>query len=116
MNLVGIIRVESELNQALNSSEAQTAREKLQSRRQPPLQSGMASGARSAFVVDSPKRRPCSDHPQRAVAVIRATTSNTDATHKVNIITRMRNGEMTQTQEPLPEMPDELKALLEEKK
>jgi succinate dehydrogenase / fumarate reductase flavoprotein subunit len=41
---------------------------------------------------------------------------NTDAKFaKVNIITRINNGEMTQTQEPLPEIPDELKALLEEK-
>jgi succinate dehydrogenase / fumarate reductase flavoprotein subunit len=35
---------------------------------------------------------------------------------KVNIVVRESNGVMTLTQEPLPELPDELKALLEEKK
>jgi hypothetical protein len=34
----------------------------------------------------------------------------------VNIVVRKSNGVMTLTQEPLPELPDELKALLEEKK
>ncbi|MGH7783015.1 MAG: fumarate reductase/succinate dehydrogenase flavoprotein subunit, partial [Candidatus Binatia bacterium] len=42
---------------------------------------------------------------------------NTDAKFaKVNIVVRRSNGEMTVTQEPLPEMPNELKTLLEEKK
>jgi succinate dehydrogenase / fumarate reductase flavoprotein subunit len=35
---------------------------------------------------------------------------------KVNIVVRKRDGGLTLTQEPLPEMPDDLKALLEEKK
>jgi succinate dehydrogenase / fumarate reductase flavoprotein subunit len=35
---------------------------------------------------------------------------------KVNIVLRKKNGEWSLTQEPLPEMPDELKALFEEKK
>jgi succinate dehydrogenase / fumarate reductase flavoprotein subunit len=35
---------------------------------------------------------------------------------KVNVVVRKINGEMTLTQEPLPQMPDELKALLEESK
>jgi succinate dehydrogenase / fumarate reductase flavoprotein subunit len=35
---------------------------------------------------------------------------------KVNIIIRRKNGALTVSQEPLPEMPDELKLLLEEKK
>ena len=42
---------------------------------------------------------------------------NTDANFaKVNIVLRRRNGALTVTEEPLPEMPDELKTLLEEKK
>ncbi|MGE5060144.1 MAG: hypothetical protein ACM3N3_12975, partial [Betaproteobacteria bacterium] len=41
---------------------------------------------------------------------------NTDAKFaKVNVVIRKRNGQMTLAQEPLPEMPGELKALLEEK-
>ncbi|APR81040.1 Succinate dehydrogenase flavoprotein subunit protein [Minicystis rosea] len=35
---------------------------------------------------------------------------------KVNVVIRKVNGEMSVTEEPLPEMPDELKALFEEKK
>jgi succinate dehydrogenase / fumarate reductase flavoprotein subunit len=42
---------------------------------------------------------------------------NTDAKFaKVNIVLRRRNGALSITQEALPEMPDELKILLEEKK
>jgi succinate dehydrogenase / fumarate reductase flavoprotein subunit len=42
---------------------------------------------------------------------------NTDAKFaKVNVIVRLKNGELGLSQEPLPEVPDELKALLEEKK
>ena len=42
---------------------------------------------------------------------------NTDARFaKVNVVLRMKNGAFTLSQEPLPEMPDELKALLEETK
>jgi succinate dehydrogenase / fumarate reductase flavoprotein subunit len=35
---------------------------------------------------------------------------------KVNIVIRKKNGEWSLNQEPLPEMPDDLKALFEEKK
>jgi succinate dehydrogenase / fumarate reductase flavoprotein subunit len=35
---------------------------------------------------------------------------------KINIVIRKKNGAMTLAQEPLPEMPEDLKALLEEKK
>jgi succinate dehydrogenase / fumarate reductase flavoprotein subunit len=35
---------------------------------------------------------------------------------KINIVMRRKNGDLTASQEPLPEMPDELKLLLEEKK
>ena len=35
---------------------------------------------------------------------------------KTNIVIRRKNGDLTASQEPLPEMPDELKILLEEKK
>jgi succinate dehydrogenase / fumarate reductase flavoprotein subunit len=42
---------------------------------------------------------------------------NTDAKFaKVNIVVRRKDGELSLSEEPLPEMPDELKALLEEKK
>jgi succinate dehydrogenase / fumarate reductase flavoprotein subunit len=42
---------------------------------------------------------------------------NTDARFaKINVVIRKKNGEMTLSEEPLPEMPAELKALLEEKK
>ena len=34
---------------------------------------------------------------------------------RVNVVTRRADGEMIVAQEPLPEMPDELKALFEEK-
>jgi succinate dehydrogenase / fumarate reductase flavoprotein subunit len=42
---------------------------------------------------------------------------NTDGKFaKVNIVVRKKGPEMSLAQEPLPELPDELKALLEEKK
>jgi succinate dehydrogenase / fumarate reductase flavoprotein subunit len=41
---------------------------------------------------------------------------NTDrAFGQVNVVTRRHNGEMTVVQEPLAEMPDELKQICEEK-
>jgi succinate dehydrogenase / fumarate reductase flavoprotein subunit len=35
---------------------------------------------------------------------------------KINVVIRRRNGQLTVAQEPLPEMPDELKQLLQERK
>ena len=39
-----------------------------------------------------------------------------DRLGKVNMVIRKRGGEFSVTEEPIPEMPPELKALLQEKK
>ena len=120
-DLVGIIRVESELNQALeNYSKAQTAARRMSKSKAIVTYNpgwhlaldlhSLLTFAEAATLAAIMRKESRGGHT-------RDDFPNTDAKFaKVNIIDAQEDGEMTQTQEPLPEMPDELKALLEEKK
>jgi len=119
-DLVGIIRVESELNQALEIIQKLKQRSKnckVEGNRHYNPGWHLALDLHSLLTFAEAATLAAIIRKESRGGHTRDDFPNTDAKFaKVNIITRMRNGEMTQTQEPLPEMPDELKALLEEKK
>jgi succinate dehydrogenase / fumarate reductase, flavoprotein subunit len=119
-NLVGIIRTESELKKALDviGRLKERARNlKVEGNRQ--YNSGwhlaldlhsLLSFAEAATIAAIERKESRGGHT-------RDDYPNTDPKFaKTNIVIRRKNGDLTASQEPLPEMPDELKILLEEKK
>ena len=119
-NLVGIIRVESELNQALEVIQKLKQRSKqvkVEGNRHYNPGWHLALDLHSLLTFAEAATLAAIMRKESRGGHTRDDFPNTDAKFaKVNIINRIKNGEMTLTQEPLPEMPDELKALLEEKK
>jgi succinate dehydrogenase / fumarate reductase flavoprotein subunit len=119
-DLVGIIRVESELKQALNVLQKikQRARNvKVEGHRQFNTGWHLALDLHSLLTFAEAATLAAIERKESRGGHTRDDYPNTDAKFaKVNIVVRKSGDGMTLAQEPLPEMPDELKALLEEKK
>jgi succinate dehydrogenase / fumarate reductase flavoprotein subunit len=119
-NLVGIIRTESELKKALDvigqlKERAQNLKVEGNRQYNPGWHlaldlHSLLSFAEAATVAAIERKESRGGHT-------RDDYPNTDPKFaKINIVMRRKNGDLTASQEPLPEMPDELKLLLEEKK
>ena len=119
-NLVGIIRVESELRQALEiiqKLKQRTRNVKVEGNRQYNPGWHLALDLHSLLTFAEAATLAAIERKESRGGHTRDDYPNTDAKFaKVNVIVRMKNGELILSQEPLPEMPDDLKALLEEKK
>jgi succinate dehydrogenase / fumarate reductase, flavoprotein subunit len=118
-DLVGIIRVESELLQALEiirKLKERSQNVKIEGNRQynPGWHTALdlhslLSFAEAATLAAIERKESRGGHT-------RDDYPNTDPRFaKLNIVIRKNNGEMALSHEPLPEIPDDLKALLEEK-
>ena len=119
-DLVGIIRAESELKQALEILQQlkQRARQvKVEGHRQFNTGWHLALDLHSLLTFAEAATLAAIERKESRGGHTRDDFPNPDAKFaKVNIVVRKTEGGMTLTQEPLPEMPDDLKALLEEKK
>jgi succinate dehydrogenase / fumarate reductase flavoprotein subunit len=119
-DLVGIIRVESELKQALEIIQMLKKRSrnvKVEGNRQFNTGWHLALDLHSLLTFAEAATLAALERKESRGGHTRDDYPATDAKFaKVNIVVRKADGGMTLTQEPLPEMPDELKALLEESK
>ncbi len=119
-DLVGIIRVESELNQALEIIDKlrdRSRRVKVEGNRQYNPGWHLALDLHSLLTFAEAATFAAIDRKESRGGHTRDDYPNTDARFaKINVVIRKKNGKMTLSEEPLPEMPAELKALLEEKK
>jgi succinate dehydrogenase / fumarate reductase flavoprotein subunit len=119
-DLVGIIRTESELKQALEiiqQLKRRTQNVKVEGNRHYNPGWHLALDLHSLLTFAESATLAAIERKESRGGHTRDDFPNTDAKFaKVNIVVRKKGPEMTLTQEPLPEMPDELKALLEEKK
>jgi len=119
-NLVGIIRTEPELVQALSELEKlkeRLARVTVQGHRQYNPGWHLALDLHHMLTVAESITRSAIERKESRGGHTRDDFPGTDATlGKVNMVTRRPKGEMTVCQEPLPEIPDELKQILEELK
>jgi len=119
-DLVGIIRAESELKQAVEILQQlkQRARQvKVEGHRQFNTGWHLALDLHSLLTFAEAATLAAIERKESRGGHTRDDFPNPDAKFaKVNIVVRKTEGGMTLTQEPLPEMPDDLKALLEEKK
>jgi succinate dehydrogenase / fumarate reductase flavoprotein subunit len=119
-DLVGIIRTESELKQALENIARlkQRARNvKVEGNRQFNTGWHLALDLHSLLTFAEAATLAAIERKESRGGHTRNDYPNADAKFaKVNIVIRKKNGEMALSQEPLPQLPDELKALLEEKK
>jgi succinate dehydrogenase / fumarate reductase flavoprotein subunit len=119
-NLVGIIRTESELKKALG--EIAKLRERLsrvsvEGNRQYNPGWHLALDLRTMLAVSEACALSAIERRESRGGHTREDYPKTDPNlGKVNMVTRKKNGALTITQEPLPEMPEELKKLLEEQK
>jgi succinate dehydrogenase / fumarate reductase flavoprotein subunit len=118
-NLVGIIRAESELRQALeiiDKLKQRTHKVKVEGNRHYNPGWHLALDLHSLLTFAEAATLAAIERKESRGGHTRDDFPNTDPKFaKVNVIVRMKNGELALAQEPLPEMPDELKALLEEK-
>jgi succinate dehydrogenase / fumarate reductase flavoprotein subunit len=119
-NLVGIIRTEKELKQALDEIQVFKQRcKKIRVEGNRHFNPGwhLALDLRSMLSIAEATTMGALERKESRGGHTRDDYPNTDSYYaKVNLVLRKRNGEWTLTPEPLPEMPDELKALFEEKK
>ncbi|HWH76662.1 MAG TPA: FAD-binding protein, partial [Candidatus Binatus sp.] len=117
--LVGIIRTESELKQALEiiqQLKRRTQNVKVEGNRHYNPGWHLALDLHSLLTFAEAATLAAIERKESRGGHTRDDFPNTDSKFaKVNIIVRKNKGEMSLTQEPLPEMPDELKTLLEEK-
>jgi succinate dehydrogenase / fumarate reductase, flavoprotein subunit len=119
-NLVGIIRTESELKKALEvigqlKERAQNL--KVQGNRQYNPGWHLALDLHSLLSFAEAATIAAIERKESRGGHTRDDYPNTDPKFaKTNIVIRRKNGDLTASQEPLPEMPEELKLLLEEKK
>jgi succinate dehydrogenase / fumarate reductase flavoprotein subunit len=117
-NLVGIIRTESELKKALG--EIAKLRERLsrvsvEGNRQYNPGWHLALDLRTLLAVSEACTLSAIERRESRGGHTREDYPKTDAKlAKVNMVTRKKNGAIAISQEPLPEMPEELKKLLEE--
>jgi len=118
--LVGIIRAESELNQAveiIQKLKDRTKHVKVEGNRQYNTGWHLALDLHSLLTFAEAATLAAIERKESRGGHTRDDYPNTDPKFaKVNVIVRLKNGNLSLSQEPLPEMPDELKALLEEKK
>ena len=119
-NLVGIIRTESELKQALEIIQQLKRRSrnvKVEGNRQFNTGWHLALDLHSLLTFAEAATLAAIERKESRGGHTRDDFPSTDAKFaKINIVVRKQGDGMTLSQEPLPEMPDELKALLEEKK
>jgi succinate dehydrogenase / fumarate reductase flavoprotein subunit len=118
-DLVGIIRVEAELKQALEIIQQLKKRAhnvKVEGNRHFNTGWHLALDLHSLLTFAQAATMAAIERKESRGGHTRDDYPSTDAKFaKVNVVVRKKNHELTLTQEPLPEMPDELKALLEEK-
>jgi succinate dehydrogenase / fumarate reductase, flavoprotein subunit len=119
-NLVGIIRTEAELQKALDviGQLKERARNlKVEGNRQYNPGWHLALDLHSLLSFAEAATVAAIERKESRGGHTRDDYPNTDPKFaKTNIVIRRKNGDLTASQEPLPEMPDELKLLLEEKK
>jgi succinate dehydrogenase / fumarate reductase flavoprotein subunit len=119
-NLVGIIRVESELKQALDTIQqlkARAKRSKVEGNRQFNTGWHLALDLHALLTFAEAATLAAIERKESRGGHTRDDYPNPDPKFaRVNIIVRKSEGGMALSQEPLPEMPDDLRALLEEKK
>jgi succinate dehydrogenase / fumarate reductase flavoprotein subunit len=117
--LVGIIRTESELRQALDEIarlKARAEKVSVQGNRQFNSAWHQALDLDCMLTVSEAITRAAIERKESRGGHTRDDYPGTDpALAKVNVVTRRVNGEMTTALEPLPEMPDELKQIIEDK-
>jgi succinate dehydrogenase / fumarate reductase flavoprotein subunit len=118
-NLVGIIRTESELQQALDEIAGfreRLARVSVAGNRQYNPGWHLALDLHNMLTVAEAVTRSAIERKESRGGHTRDDYPGADPKFgTVNVATRKQQGEMTIAQEPLPEMPDDLKALFEEK-
>jgi len=118
-DLVGIIRTESELKQALGIIQQLKERSrtvKVEGNRHFNTGWHLALDLHSLLTFAEAATLAAIERKESRGGHTRDDYPNTDPKFaKVNIVVRKADGAMTLAQEPLPEMPDDLKALLEEK-
>jgi succinate dehydrogenase / fumarate reductase flavoprotein subunit len=118
-SLVGIIRTESELKEAMTQIGRLEERAAGSACRQPDLQSGwhLALDLENLLAVSGAIALAALERKESRGGHTRDDYPKPDAHFgKVNVVVRMRDGQLTVTQEPLPAMPSELGTLFEEKK
>jgi succinate dehydrogenase / fumarate reductase flavoprotein subunit len=118
-DLVGIIRAESELNQALEIIQQLKRRAKevrVEGNRHYNPGWHLALDLHSLLTFAEAATLAAIERKESRGGHTRNDFPSTDGKFaKINIVVRKKAGEMTLAQEPLPEMPEELKAILEEK-
>jgi succinate dehydrogenase / fumarate reductase flavoprotein subunit len=118
-DLVGIIRTESEMKQALGIIQQLRERSrtvKVEGNRHFNTGWHLALDLHSLLTFAEAATLAAIERKESRGGHTRDDYPNTDPKFaKVNIVVRKADGAMTLAQEPLPEMPDDLKALLEEK-
>jgi succinate dehydrogenase / fumarate reductase flavoprotein subunit len=118
-NLVGIVRTEKELKQALDQIAAlkeRLTRVSVEGNRQYNPGWHLALDLRSLLSVAEAVTLGALERKESRGGHTREDYPDPDPElGKVNIVLRKKNGEWSLTREPLPEMPAELKALFEEK-
>jgi succinate dehydrogenase / fumarate reductase flavoprotein subunit len=116
-NLVGIIRTESELQQALEEIDqlkARLGRVSVQGNRQFNPGWHLALDLHNMLTVAEAVTRSAIDRKESRGGHTRADYPGTDPKlAKLNVVVRRVKGEMSVTQEPLPEMPDDLRQICE---
>ncbi|HTM10381.1 MAG TPA: fumarate reductase/succinate dehydrogenase flavoprotein subunit [Verrucomicrobiae bacterium] len=119
-SLVGIIRTESELKKALGEIDRfkeRTKRIAVEGNRQYNPGWHLALDLRTMLAISEACTRSALERKESRGGHTRDDYPKTDPNlGKVNVVIRKRNGELTLSQEARPEMPDDLKQLLEEQK
>jgi succinate dehydrogenase / fumarate reductase flavoprotein subunit len=117
-NLVGIIRTEDELDKALEELtvlDERAGRVKVEGHRQYNPGWHLALDLRAMLAVSECVTRAARERRESRGAQTRDDYPETDPElGKVNVVVRERDGELSLTKEPLPAMPDDLRALLED--
>jgi succinate dehydrogenase / fumarate reductase flavoprotein subunit len=117
--LVGIIRTESELHEALGQIQRLRERaERVSATGSPVYNPGwhMALDIRNLLTVSEAIARAALERRESRGGHTRDDYPQPDAKFaKVNVVVRLRDGQVTVTQEALPEMPADLRQLLEDK-
>lgn len=119
-NLVGIIRNEADLKKALDEIEAlkqRLAKVKIQGNRQYNPAWHLTMDLHSMLTVSRATTLSAIERKESRGGHTRDDYPKADPNFaKVNVVTQKRNGEILVSKEPLPEMPEELKKLVEEQK
>ncbi len=119
-NLVGIIRTEVDLKKALDEIEAlkqRLAKVKIQGNRQYNPAWHLTMDLHSMLTVSKATTLSAIERKESRGGHTRDDYPKADPNFaKVNVVTQKRNGEILVSKEPLPEMPEELKKLVEEQK